>query len=150
MPFSDDEIIEEGMQSKINTYTLIFSIGFFITSLFTTCYCTANSCRNSGEALILGGLAMLFDVGCISWLANPLLFVAWILIAKKKKSGWVFAIIATLMSLSFLNVDFLIKNEAGTTEKITSIKIGYWLWLSSCISATIGSLFILWNLGKRD
>jgi hypothetical protein len=85
---------------------------------------------------------MLADTASLTWLANPLLIVTWILIFKNKKSAWVFGLFATLISLSFLKFNVIIEDEAGHSDPITKIGLGYWFWLFSCITAFIGSLTI--------
>ena len=59
MPFSDDEQILIEKKPKLKNAVFIVSIGLFLLSLFNICFCTANGCRTSLEALLIGGLAML-------------------------------------------------------------------------------------------
>ena len=140
MPFSDDEEIFEEPKSKFKTIVLIISLGLFVISLFNICFCTDTNCRTSIEALLIGWLAMLTGGAAISWLANPFLMTAWILLTKNKKLAWVFALIALFFSATFLNFKVIIQNEAGHYNAITRIGLGYWLWLASCGTTFIGSL----------
>jgi hypothetical protein len=41
--------------------------------------------------------------------------------------------------LSFLLVDEIITNEAGTKSKVVSYELGYWLWLLSSFIMLIGN-----------
>ena len=142
MPFSDDEQILVEEKSKLKEVVLILGIGLFVFSLFNFCFCTDNGCRTSIEALLIGWLAMLTSGAAITWLANPFLAISWILLTKNKKSAWVFGLIASLISISFLKFQIIIENEAGHYYPITRIGYGYWLWLSSCFTTFIGSLTI--------
>jgi hypothetical protein len=143
MPFSDDEQILVEEKSKIKTAVLIIGFGLFIFSLLNTCFCTDNGCRTSIEAFLIGWLAMLTGGAAVAWLANPFLIIALVLVTKNKKSAWLFALTALLFSLSFLKFKTVIENEAGQFNLITKIGLGYWLWLSSCLTTFVGSLTII-------
>ena len=142
MPFSDDEQILVEEKSKIKTVVLIIGVGLFVISLFNICFCTANGCRTSIEAFLIGWLAMFTGGAAITWLANPFLIIAGVLLTKNKKSAWLFGLTALLFSISFLKFQIIIENEAGHYNPITKIGLGYWLWLSSCLTTFIGSLTI--------
>ncbi len=142
MPFSDDEQILVEEKSKLKTGILIVGIGLFAFSLFNVCFCTDNGCRTSIESLFIGWLAMLTGGAAITWLANPFLIITWILLIKNKKSAWLFGLIASIISISFLKFQVIIENEAGHYNSITKIGLGYWLWLSSCFTTFIGSMAI--------
>src|SRR6476620_3012232 len=124
MPFSNDEQILEEPKSKFKSIVLILSIGLFIISLFNICFCTDDNCRTSIEALLIGWLAMLTGGAAISWLANPFLVTAWVLLTKNKKSAWIFALIALFFSGIFLNFKVVIQNEAGHYNAITRVGLG--------------------------
>jgi hypothetical protein len=83
---------------------------------------------------------MLADEASLTWLANPLLLISWILIYKGRKISWLFGLLAVLVSGSFLKAGVIIENEAGHVNPIIRIGPGYWLWLSSCLLTFIGSL----------
>jgi len=140
MPFSNEEHILVEENSKLKTVVLVVGIILFTFSLFNICYCTDTGCRTSIEALLIGWLAMLTGGAAITWLANPLVIIAWILLAKNKKSAWLFGLTASIICISFLKFQVIIENEAGDYNPITKIGLGYWLWLSSCLTTFIGSL----------
>jgi hypothetical protein len=142
MPFSNDEVIIEEEKSKLKIPVLITGLGLFVISLFNISFCTDNSCRTSIETLLIGWLAMLTGGAGLTWFANPLLIISWVLIAKNKKAAWLFGLFATLVSISFLKFQVVIENEAGHYNPITKIGVGYWLWLSSCATTFIGSVII--------
>ncbi|MBG9377906.1 hypothetical protein I5907_16820 [Panacibacter sp. DH6] len=140
MPFSDDEQILVEEKSKLKTLVLIGGTGLFVLSLFNVCFCTDNGCRTSIEALLIGWLAMSTGGAAIAWLANPLLIVSWVLLTKNKKSAWLFSLTALLFCISFLKFQTIIENEAGHYNPIKRIGLGYWLWLSSCLTTFVGCL----------
>lgn len=140
MPFSDDEEIHIESISRFKLATLIISISLFVCSLFTIAFCTEEHCKIGIETLIAGPLALLGGKSGISWLANPFLWFAWFLLVKNKKIAWLPAFIASLFCTSFLYYKEIIRNEAGTYEIITTIRIGYWLWLASSIVCFVGDL----------
>ncbi|MBP6430517.1 MAG: hypothetical protein KA319_02025 [Ferruginibacter sp.] len=148
MPFTNDEEIKES-KSSLHFYVFILSLFFYIFSLFTNCFCTTQLCRTSLEALLTGWLAMLTGGAAISWLANPFLFTAWILIFKNKNIAWLFSLLASIFSLLFLMFDTIIENEAGTVNPILNIGIGYWLWLSSCLVSFFGICIIIFLKKKQ-
>lgn len=98
MPFTDEQIVIEE-KSKLTTAVLIVTTGLFALSLFNFCFCTKDHCRSSFEALFFGWFAMFADTASVTWLANPFLIIAWILLFKNKKAAWLFALSATLISL---------------------------------------------------
>jgi hypothetical protein len=140
MPFSDDEQILVEEKSKLKTAVLVIGIGCFAFSLFNISFCTSNGCRTSIEAFLIGWLAMLTGGAAMTWLTNPFLIIAWVLLAKNKKSAWLFGLAASVISISFLKFRVVIENEAGHYNPITRIGIGYWLWASSCLTTFIGCL----------
>ena len=150
MPFSDDEQIPFEEKSKLKTAVLILIIGLFVVSLFNISFCTDNGCRTSIEAFLIGWLAMLTGGAAISWLANPFLIVSFILLTKNKSYSWIFGLISFLFSLSFLKFNTIIENEAGHYNEIKNIRIGYWLWLFSCLTAFVGGLLIAINKKRNS
>ena len=142
MPFPDDYPIPEEPKTKFKIIVLILSMGLFIISLFNIGFCTDNNCRTSMEALLIGWLAMLTGGAAISWLANPFLVIAWVLMTKNKKSAWIYALISLFFSAIFLGFNVVIQNEAGHYNAITRVGLGYWLWLASCSTTFIGCLAI--------
>jgi hypothetical protein len=142
MPFSNDEPIIIEDKSKLKTVVLILSFGLYLISLFNVCFCTESDCRISFEVLLLGWLPMLTGGAAIAWLANPMLILAWLLLAKNKKVAWFFGLLASIICISFLKFKVIIENEAGHYTAIKTVGLGYWLWLSSCLTTFIGSLTI--------
>ena len=150
MPFATDDPIFEDKSSKLTTPILILSIALFVFSLFNYCFCTRNGCRTSIEAFVMGWLAMLAGGAPIAWLANPLLIIAWILLARDKKASWILALAAFIFCLSFLRFHIIIEDEAGHYNPILKVRLGYWLWLSSAAVTFLGSLIIRILLKSND
>ncbi len=124
---------------------LHLSILIFIVSLTQDCFCTTQSCVNALEALVGGALSVIFAAGfgspvVATWLANPLLMIAWFKYKSNPKFSFFLSTLATLIALSFLLHHQIIANEGGGTVKITEIKLGYYLWGASILTMLTGSL----------
>jgi len=75
------------------------------------------------------------------WLANPLLWSAWLLIGlRSSKAGTVCAGAALALALCFLMRDRIMADEAGHFSPIASWDAGYWLWAASMALACIVGL----------
>jgi hypothetical protein len=128
-------------ESLIKNITLISSISIFILSLSQECFCTDNSCGGawSGLAILIsGGFGFSLSPAGFTWLANILLLVSWIIFKKTPQKTFYFAIIAFIISLSFLFFDKIVSDEAGNYHQITGYRLGYWLWCSSSLIIVIG------------
>lgn len=140
MPFSNDEQILVHKRSIFSTIVLIIGTGLFIGSLFYNCYCTDRGCHTSAEALAFGWLGVFTGGAGITWLANPLLVISWIFLERQKKAAWLLALMAFIISSSFLTFPIIIEDEAGHFGNITKVSSGYWLWLASCCTTFLGCL----------
>lgn len=141
MTFSDPDIPEQ-KSGAINNITFAVSGSCFLISLFNTAFCTTDHCRLSIEAFLSGWLVLFIEPAGLTWLANPLLIVALVMILKDKKSSFWLSLMASLLSLSFLLCNTIIENEAGGAREIIKLKPGYWLWVASCISCFAGALIL--------
>jgi hypothetical protein len=87
----------------------------------------------SAWGLLLMGWMGLFS-GVFAWLANPLLFVAWMLLALRLTQAATICTIGAILCIgSFLLHDSILIDEAGGRARILGYGAGYWLWLSSAI-----------------
>ena len=87
-------------------------------------------------ALILGPLALLASE--FSWLANILLWGAWLVRKKPKTLPVVLAILAIIVAGGFLLGHTVI---VGSSGKIPfKVGLGYWLWLASMVLAGASAL----------
>ena len=118
-------------------------------SLTQKSYCSSfGACDNYGFlSLIIGWMGVfMLHIPAFPWLANPILLASWILFRKKPKISYTLCIIAFILMLSFLLVDEIISNEAGTTSKVVFYGLGYWLWLLSSFIMIVANII----LKKRD
>jgi hypothetical protein len=154
--------MNEGNLTKL---TIILSAAFYFTSLTQTAYCTGD-CKSSIMVLLVGLLGILTEMGALisfiidkingetssissdigatfTWLANPIILIALIILRDNKRIALVLSISSTILIVAFLLFDKVINNEAGHYNKITELKLGYWLWLLSSMTILIGSLIII-------
>lgn len=130
---------------KLKWAVLNLSILAFAISLTQECYCTTDSCGNSAMALIVGPLGLCFGGAGFSWLANPLLFIAWFSIMKKPLKTFIISMLSAALMLLFLFFKQIISDEAGNYSTIVSYKLGYWLWLLSVGIMLVGSSLIFYK-----
>lgn len=116
-----------------NRAALLISILLFVVSLTQTAYCVDGKCEGEGFlALATGWLGTIsYGGAAMAWLANPLLWLSWVIPFERRILKLSSAGLAMLFCLSFMYFDEIVKNEAGQYGKITSYAIGYWLWMSS-------------------
>ena len=88
-------------------------------------------------ALIVGALGVVgVSFPNLIWLANPALFLAWILIWQRR-ARWaqILAGIALVLAASFMLAETIVASTSGMPSKITGLAIGYWFWLASIAAA---------------
>lgn len=139
--------MKENIKHVRNTY-LIMSLLLFILSLTQKCYCTTTDCTHSIAALIMGFFGLVTGGATITWLANPLLLIAWISLSNRPKLSLIVSALAFIFSISFLFFSKIIVNEAGHYLEITQYKLGYWLWLLSSFVMLIGHLHLKFSSSK--
>ena len=130
---------------KLKKGILNLSILVFAISLTQECYCTSDSCGNSAMALIVGPLGLCFGGAGFSWLANPLLCIAWFSFRKKSLNTVITSMISLALMLSFLFFKQIISDEEGNYSTIVGYQLGYWLWLLSGGIMFIGSISIFYG-----
>jgi hypothetical protein len=97
---------------------------------------------SAGYLLLFGWLGLLS--GVVAWLANPLWVAAWIAFAwRRRRLALGLGLAALLCALSFLKVDTVMVSEAPTFAKVTSVGVGYWLWIASMAVLAGGSTLTL-------
>ena len=131
------------------TILLIVSILIFVSSLPMKTYCIDDDCGDywSGLAtLLIGFLGILYEkAGSISWFANPLILLAWILPYRWIYVKLICSLLASLLALYFLSFDQTLKNEAGHIGNITGYASGYWFWTSSIIIYAVGQFYFFFK-----
>ncbi|MCC4228699.1 hypothetical protein [Zunongwangia profunda] len=129
-------------KSILNRHIVILSAGLFIASLCFKSYCIEDNCADAIGSFILGTIGFVMGGALICWLANPFIFLSWIVIKKFPVLSWILSGIALSTGLLFMTFDRIIINEAGHYSPITGYASGYWLWIIS-----IATIF-LWNSYK--
>ena len=131
------------MKTKKEKIFLILSIVVFIISLTQKSYCTVGgNCEYfSGLLNLIFGWIGVFKLHfpAFTWLANPLLFVSWLLYKKKQKASLILSGTSLILMVSFLFVDQIIVNDGSTTSIVNFYGLGYWLWLFSSFIMLIGN-----------
>ncbi len=137
---------------------VLISFGFFTISLGLPAFYVERGGYWYGIFCLLFGwlglgecIESLFSksIYTLSWLANPVILVAWILlIVKQFKYSFACSSLAFLLCLVFLVGDkTIVANEAGGTEAITDCGTGYYLWMSSFVVMLLGNgLLILYDI----
>jgi hypothetical protein len=108
-------------------------------------FCRRGSCSGSSGfgILLTGALGIGLTPANTTWVANPILFAAWLATHRNWKTlGVLLSFVALMVGLSFMHYSTVVTDESGSPLAITGYRIGYWLWLASmaasCIGASIG------------
>jgi hypothetical protein len=119
----------------------------------------------SSKVLVHGWIGMLIGPqhpAHYIWLANPILLIAWLLIAlaflkaSHEPKSWheprpesglrmaaaVISGLALAVCACFLLPVEIVDNEGGVPVGVTSRKVGYWLWLSSMLCAFASAMLL--------
>lgn len=75
------------------------------------------------------------------WLANPIYFIALLLLLKQKRLSIIFSILATVIAFSFATWNELLVSESGRMAKIESLGMGYVFWLLSFMILTTATFY---------
>ncbi|NTZ84181.1 hypothetical protein FCJ61_14525 [Burkholderia metallica] len=131
--------------SRATTGLLVASMLLYLVAMFTTPFRTGapnpHPWADGWEVLLTGWTGVL--VGIYAWLANPLVFGAWLLTVKRLRvQAAVLAALALLFGLSFLSQHQIMVNEAGSVEPVYLDAIGYWCWLASFGTALAGAMLL--------
>ena len=99
---------------------------------------------------LLGWLGVFFGGAALTWLANPLIILSWIMTKRNSKHALTVSALASLICLSFLLFDKVIDNEAGHYNEIISYQSGYWLWACSALTMAFGNLYFKFAKSTTD
>ena len=124
---------------------LTTSLLLFIISLTQDAYRAGGQYAGSFACVIVGwmGVPIGGTWANITWLANPILVIAWIGFISDRKTSLICSSVAFILSLSFLFCSEVTQNEAGSSSHINGYAIGYYLWLSSSFLLIGGNIILL-------
>lgn len=127
------------------TSLLAISVLFFLVAMATAPFRTGapdpHPWADGWQVLLTGWMGVFF--GIYAWLANPLVFAAWLLMTKRLRAqAVVLAVLALLFGSSFLSQHQIVVNEGGGVEPVHLDAIGYWCWLASFGAALIGAALL--------
>ena len=95
------------------------------------------------SALLIGGIFGIFTGGAaLAWLANPFIFLSWI-IYKHPALSLFLSLVGLGIAFSFSFADQIITNEAGHYAPIIKLSIGCWLWTLSMLSMVVGNFLLI-------
>ena len=96
----------------------------------------------SGWGLLLfGWIGIGYGGGHLCWLANPLVLASWVFYFLRRRSVAITcSALALVFALIFLAADEIVRSEAPEYAAITSLEVGFWLWVSSMILAVLAAL----------
>lgn len=136
--------------SKTKKTVLYLSIILFLISLTQKAYCTSDSCSEGFLVFLLGWAVAFTSFAGLSWLANPLLILSWLLLHRKLKLSMLLCTGAFLLSFSFLLAGEVTANESGQQHQIVSRNAGYWLWFSSSFVMLLGTFWLQLKENTRN
>jgi hypothetical protein len=127
--------------SNERTSGIALSISFiaYAVSLTQDAFCTQSSCVFGARVLITGWAGMFVGGVMLTWLANPLILIAWITVYKSPKISNACSIISSVLMLSFLYYKQIYNHQDEWTSDITKYGLGYYLWVVSGVTMVIGN-----------
>ena len=131
-----------------NNFLAILSIFLFLICLFNDAFYLYGHRRNDWStswAILIYGWMGLFDgiknIAAFSWLANPLLFIAWVTyFIKNNRTSFFFSCSSLSLMLFFLLPREIIIGANSSHELIAGYGLGYWLWVSSAVALCLANI----------
>lgn len=146
--------------NRLMKITLWISISLYVLSLFFSGFSTSGIQKNDdiGLFLVLFGWYDVFGGNAgYTWLANPVLWGAWLVIRDPKKS-FVFGLIASTIMLLFafsrtikspVPCGSWLESSDCPHLTITKLYLGYYLWIASAIVSVSGNSFRILSVQSR-
>lgn len=131
---------------------LMASVVIYVICLFPDSFCMSGDCDDwpGWGILMMGGFVVYASLANMTWLANPLLFLCWILLASSRwRAALVVGTVALGVAVSFLFQDEVLRSESGHLSRISGTAIGYWLWLASMAAACASAGYPLWLKARK-
>jgi hypothetical protein len=125
---------------------LVISLALLIVSLTQPAFYTAN---DSADSVNLSSIGIFFlgwmgflggALESFFWFANPLYLIALYRFEKDKSNSIVPSSIACIIAAAFPFLDTFVKNEGGARTTITGLGLGYYFWVASISTLTLGIL----------
>jgi hypothetical protein len=128
------------MKTTDNSVTFVLiSIVCYGISLTQDAFCTQSSCVLADGALIVGWAGLYMGGIMLTWMANPLIFMAWLTVRRFPKISNICSVTATTLMLSFLCYKQIYNHQDEWTSDITHYGLGYYLWVATGVSMVIGN-----------
>jgi hypothetical protein len=132
---------------------LLLSLALYMSSLFQTAFCLdptglqgnpATDCFHGWAALVWGGIGVVSAAANLTWLANPILLFAWLVIlVGVRRVSIAFCLVAFAIAATFAATQ-TVTRPPSTAElrdaALLSLGVGYWLWLASIATALIAAI----------
>jgi len=98
-----------------------------------------------GPLFPLGGAFVPF----LFWLANPIYLFAILFTIRRNIKGLYLSSISTALAIIFSQLDSIMTSESGHSSHITSLELGFKLWLTSFLILLIGNLITFYINAKK-
>lgn len=131
---------------------IAISVLLFLVSLILPAFYTSDEGVPGWFALLLGWLDLFVidqvGFGVLSWFANLFLPIAWLGLALGKFrpvriGGLILNIVGIGLALCPLFLNRILISEGGDTTPVTSMGIGFYVWLASFVACIVGHIFII-------
>ncbi len=140
----DFEIDLKGL-SLTKKITILLSISVLAISLTQPAfYIDRNDFDAWANSVVLFFLGWTFVLGgsteSLIWWANPIYVFAVFLFMKNNRLSIVVSILALTIAICFSLLDKIVTSESGERSRITSLELGYKMWVLSFAILFLGSL----------
>ena len=120
---------------------LSVSFMLYLLCLPLDAFCVEGSGWPGYGILLFGPLGMLLSSTNWTWVANPILLAAWIMLGVGARIlSAVLSLAAFVIAISFMFQLEIMTNASGHLFAVTCYRFGYWLWLSSMAVCCLGSM----------
>jgi hypothetical protein len=141
---------------RARTGLLLLSVALFLLSLSQTAFCLdptgrqghpAHECYYGWVPLVWGIFALHTSWANLTWLANPAVILAWLIVlARRRIASVVLGVIAVAAAAAFPFASDVSVYTASALQpaSLLSVELGYWLWLAST-AAALAAAFMLFR-----
>ncbi|MFC6096906.1 hypothetical protein ACFPVY_09635 [Flavobacterium qiangtangense] len=143
--------------SNLEKLTIILSLSSLISSLFfpsfyidkpgnPQAWADSSFIFFCGALFPLGGAFIPF----LFWLANPLYIIALIFTIQRNPKAFYLSSTSAVLAIIFSQIDTIMTSESGNNSKITSLELGFKLWLTSFVILSVGNLITFYLKSKKE